>query len=80
MFIVVMNIKIARLDVEDKFLHCLSATSKMSWWNKTNKMQQLRFFIRNGFTLHVSGDNLTHHQEYNSVYSDRWAGSLQVNK
>ena len=28
-------------------------------------MQQLRFFIlRNGFTLHVSDDNLTHHQEY----------------
>jgi len=31
-------------------------------------MQQLRFFIRIGFTLHVSGDNLTHHQEYNAVY------------
>jgi len=22
------------------------------------------FIIRNGFTLHVAGDNLTHHQEY----------------
>ena len=22
----------------------------------------IAFFIRNGFTLHVSGDNLTHHQ------------------
>ena len=22
------------------------------------------FILRNGFTLHVSGDNLTHHQEY----------------
>ena len=22
------------------------------------------FIFRNGFTLHVSGDNLTHHQEY----------------
>ena len=22
------------------------------------------FVFRNGFTLHVSGDNLTHHQEY----------------
>ena len=31
-------------------------------------MQKLRFFIRNGFTLHVSGDNLTHHQKYNAVY------------
>ena len=31
-------------------------------------MQQLRFFIRNGFTLYVSGDNLTHHQEYNALY------------
>ena len=27
-------------------------------------MQQLRFILRKGFTLHVSGDNLTHHQEY----------------
>ena len=34
-------------------------------------MQQMRFFIRNGFTLHVSGDNLTHHQEYNAVYGHR---------
>ena len=30
-------------------------------------------FIRNGFTLHVSGDNLTHQQEYNAVY-----GQLRV--
>ena len=22
------------------------------------------FILRNGFTLHVSGDNLTHHQKY----------------
>ena len=22
------------------------------------------FFLRNGFTIHVSGDSLTHHQEY----------------
>jgi len=22
------------------------------------------FILRNGFTLHVSGDNLTHHQDY----------------
>ena len=22
------------------------------------------FILRNGFTLHVSGDNLTHHREY----------------
>ena len=35
-------------------------------------------FIRNGFTLHVSGDNLTHHQEYNAVYGHRWAGSLRL--
>ena len=28
-------------------------------------MQQLRFFfLCSGFTLHVSDDNLTHHQEY----------------
>ena len=26
------------------------------------------FILRNGFTLHVSGDSLTHHQEYNAVY------------
>ena len=26
-------------------------------------MQQLRFILRNGFSLHVSGDNLTHHQD-----------------
>ena len=26
-------------------------------------MQQLRFILRNGFTLHVSGDNSTHHQD-----------------
>ena len=31
----------------------------------------IAFFIRNGFTLHVSGDNLTHHQEYNAVYGHR---------
>ena len=30
---------------------------------------KIAFFIRNGFTLHVSGDNLTHHQEYNAVYN-----------
>jgi len=28
-------------------------------------------FIRNGFTLHVSGDSLTHHQEYNAVCGHR---------
>ena len=28
----------------------------------------IAFFLRNGFTLHVSGDNSTHHQEYNAVY------------
>ena len=27
------------------------------------------FILRNGFTLHVSGDNLTHHQEY--IYGHR---------
>ena len=26
------------------------------------------FILRNGFTLHVSGDNATHNQEYNAVY------------
>jgi CRISPR/Cas system CMR subunit Cmr4 (Cas7 group RAMP superfamily) len=25
------------------------------------------FILCNGFTLHVSGDNLTHHQEYISI-------------
>ena len=34
-------------------------------------MQQLRFLFAMAFTLHVSGDNLTHHQEYNAVYSHR---------
>ena len=41
-------------------------------WNIVVKYVQqdatIAFFIRNGFTLHVSGDNLTHHQEYNVVY------------
>ena len=32
--------------------------------NKSNKMQQLRFYSSQWLTLHVSGDNLTHHQEY----------------
>ena len=32
--------------------------------NKSNKMQQLRFYSSQRLTLHVSGDNLTHHQEY----------------
>jgi hypothetical protein len=29
------------------------------------------FILRYGFTLHVSGDNLTHHQEYNAVCGNR---------
>ena len=32
--------------------------------SKSNKMQQLRFYSSQWLTLHVSGDNLTHHQEY----------------
>ena len=28
----------------------------------------IAFILRSGFTLHVSGDNPTHHQEYNAVY------------
>ena len=42
--------------------------------NNSQTVQQdatIAFFIRNGFTLHVSGDNLTHHQEYNAVYGHR---------
>ena len=31
----------------------------------------IAFFIRNGFTLHVSRDNLAHNQEYNAVYGHR---------
>ena len=31
-------------------------------------MQQLRLFFAMAFTLNVSGDNSTHHQEYNAVY------------
>jgi hypothetical protein len=31
MFIVVMNIALARLDIKDKFLHCLSATCNMAF-------------------------------------------------
>ena len=30
-------------------------------------MQQLRFYSSQWLTLNVSGDNLTHHQEYLSV-------------
>ena len=29
---------------------------------------KIAFILRYGFTLHVSGDNSTHHQEYNAVY------------
>ena len=29
------------------------------------------FILRNGFTLHVSGDNSTHHQEYNTQHSEK---------
>ena len=32
--------------------------------NNSNEMQQLRFILRKCFTLHVSDDNPTHHQEY----------------
>ena len=32
----------------------MSPTRRNNWF----------FILRNGFTLHVSGDNLTHHQEY----------------
>ena len=32
--------------------------------NNSNEMQQLRFILRKCFTLHVSGDNPTHHWEY----------------
>ena len=32
--------------------------------NNSNEMQQLRFILRKCFTLHVSGDIPTHHQEY----------------
>ena len=49
----------------------LETCKGLYWWNKSNKMQQLRFFIRNGFTLHISGDNLAHHQEYIAVYGHR---------
>ena len=28
----------------------------------------IAFILRNGFTLHVSDDSSTHHQEYNAVY------------
>ena len=31
-------------------------------------MQQLRLFFAMVFPLHISGDNATHHQEYNAVY------------
>ena len=30
----------------------------------TTRCNNCVFILRNGFTLHVSGDNLTHHQEY----------------
>ena len=43
---------------------CVSVHHALQLWNKSNKMQQLCSILRNGFTLHVSGDNLTHHQEY----------------
>jgi len=32
-------------------------------------MQQLRFLF--AMALHISGDNLTHHKEYNAVYGHR---------
>ena len=34
------------------------------WWNNTTRCNNCVFILSNGFTLHVSGDNLTHHHEY----------------
>ena len=44
--------------------------------NKSNKMQKLRFCSSQWLTLHVSGDNLTHHQEYISCIWPPVSGSI----
>ena len=55
--------------------HSISATNQYSQLNicgsvhhafseNNSEMQQLWFILRKCFTLHVSGDNPTHHQEY----------------
>ena len=49
---------------------------KHDWrWRNNGEISPTRcnncVFIRSGFTLHVSGDNLTHNQEYNAVYGHR---------
>ena len=42
------------------FLKYISGSSEIS----PTRCNNCVFILRNGFTLHVSGDNLTHHQEY----------------
>ena len=45
---------------------CIMLNSEINQQDAT-----IAFILRNGFNLHVSGDNSTHHQEYYAVYGLR---------
>ena len=45
-----------RLGVTCAYIACLIVVKQVQ------QDAKIAFFIRNGFTLHDSGDNLTHHQ------------------
>jgi len=57
------------VDAVDKFLTAVNKYKQPTGCNNkvvnnSNKMQQMRFYYSQWLTLHVSGDNLTHHQAY----------------
>ena len=59
--------RIQRFHVERFFFRTMEEGSEIS----PTRCNNCVFILRNGFTLHVSGDNLTHHQEYICVYGHR---------
>ena len=58
---------------EDKFFFIFVVPCIMLYSSEISptRCNNCVFILRNGFTLRVSGDNLTHHQEYNAVYGHR---------
>ena len=63
----------------------MNSTIKLSQHIIVKEFQQdatIAFILRNGFTLRVSGDNSTHHQEYNAVYglSGRQVSTLSIQR
>ena len=58
-------IRSSRLYIQQQLLTFV-VPSIMLYSSETNptRCNNCVFILRNGFTLHVSGDNLTHHQEY----------------